>query len=337
MLVREKVDQAKRLLDEFGIDCWLTFVRESAINGDPSLTFLVAADVTWHSAFIIAKDGSTRAIVGQFDQKTVEDAGAYDQVTGFVEGIKQPLLETLRALDPQTIAINYSVESEVCDGLTHGMYLTLHGFLTEIGFQDRLMSAEKIISALRERKSQTELERIRGAIRKTEEIFRNVTQYIRPGKSEQDVASFMQGEVERLGYALAWEKSMCPAVFSGPETAGAHYAPTERKIERGHVLNMDFGIKSEDYCSDLQRTFYIPNKGEKGAPPEVQKGFATIIGSIEAARRAMKPGVPGHDIDTVTRLTVPGRGVVTIEEMVVVTETGAEWLSTPQQELIVVR
>jgi len=46
MLIKEKVEQAKKLLKEFDVDCWITFVRESQINGDPTLAFLSPADVT---------------------------------------------------------------------------------------------------------------------------------------------------------------------------------------------------------------------------------------------------------------------------------------------------
>ena len=99
MLIREKVDQAKQLLREFEIDCWITFVRESQLNGDPVLPFLVSSDVTWHSAFLVSAGGETRAIVGRYDQKTVEETGAWDTVVGFVEGIRQPLTEYLRQLD----------------------------------------------------------------------------------------------------------------------------------------------------------------------------------------------------------------------------------------------
>ena len=104
MLVQEKVQQAKKILKEFDIDCWITFVRESQINGDPTLAFLVTADVTWHSAFIITKQGKTCAIVGKYDQKTVEDSGAYDEVYSFVEGIKNPLLDYLKKVNPSQIA-----------------------------------------------------------------------------------------------------------------------------------------------------------------------------------------------------------------------------------------
>lgn len=126
MLIKEKTEQAVKILREVGLDCWITFTRESEICGDPSLVFLAPGHVTWHSAFIISAGGQKRAIVGLYDKKAIEDTGAYDSVDGYVTGIKEPLQKFLRELNPQKIAINYSRTSEICDGLTHGMYLTLH-------------------------------------------------------------------------------------------------------------------------------------------------------------------------------------------------------------------
>jgi Xaa-Pro aminopeptidase len=392
-LIQEKVKQAVGLLKEFDIDCWITFTRESQINGDPTLVFLAPGDVTWHSAFIISKDGRTQAIVGLYDQKTIEESGAYDQVAGFVTGFKEPFQEYLKKLNPSKIGINYSKGSEICDGLTHGMYLTLHETLSGVGWGGRLVSAEKVVSALRERKTAAEIAFIKGAIRETEDIFAKVTKFIAPGKTEKEIAAFILAEVERRKLPLAWGASTCPAVFTGPDTAGAHYSPTDRKVERGHILNMDFGVKVNNYCSDLQRTFYVMAEGETEIPAEVRKGFETIVQAVESAKQAMKPGILGLDIDAVARkiitdagytefphalghqvgrfphdgtallgpkwdkyaqkpfqrleegmvftieprLPVPGRGVVTIEEMVVVTKDGTEWLSTPQKDLILVR
>jgi len=387
--IREKVEQATRLLDEFGIDAWITFTRESQINGDPSLIFLAPGHVTWHSAFILSRSGTARAVVGKYDVKLIEETGAYAEVVGYVTGFKEPLLAILKKLDPAKIAVNYSVGSEIADGLTHGMYLTLADTLAGAGMDKRLVSAERIVSALRERKTDFEIAAIKEAIGQTEEIFAKVAGYIAPGRTEQEIAAFMSAEVARRGLEPAWEQATCPAVFSGPDTAGAHYTPTGRVVCRGHVLNMDFGVKVNGYCSDLQRTFYILEAGEKDAPPDVRKGFETIVRSIEESRLAMRPGRLGHEIDGVSRrilaeagfaefphalghqvgryshdgtallgpawekyarkpfqpleegmvftieprLTVPGRGVVTIEDMVRVTRDGAEWLSTPQREL----
>ena len=55
MIVKEKVKQAARLLEENDIDCWITFVRESEMNGDPTLDLILGSGVTWHSAFIITR------------------------------------------------------------------------------------------------------------------------------------------------------------------------------------------------------------------------------------------------------------------------------------------
>jgi len=393
MLIQEKVQQAVSLLQEYDIDCWVTFVRESGIMRDPMLDYLILSDVTWHSAFIVLRTGEAWAIVGQMDKQSVEDLGVYTNVLGFVESIKDHLLTTLEQLNPRTIAVNYSQTSEVCDGLTHGMYLTLKEMLTGIGLaSDRLVSSEKICSSLKARKTFYEIERITTAIGHTLEIFDLVTPYIRPGRTEKEIAAFMISEVEKRGLGFGWDKSHCPAVFTGPETAGAHYMPTDRTVERGHVLNMDFGVKFEDYVSDLQRTFYVLEEGESEAPTEVQKGFDTIVEAIRMAAAALKPGVQGVAIDKLARdfivsrgydefphglghqvgrfahdgtallgppwekyatkpfeaieenmvftieprLKVAGRGVVTMEEMVLVTASGAEFLSKPQTELILI-
>lgn len=392
-LIQEKVKQAAALVREFGLDAWITFTRESEICGDPTLVFLAPGPVTWHSAFIVCADGRTRAIVGLYDQKGIEETGAYDKVVGYVTGIKEPLLEFLREADPRTIGVNFSQGSEIADGLTHGMYLTLRGFLAEAGMDGRLVSAERVVSALRERKSAAEIGWMKQAVRATEEIFELVGRFIAPGRTESEIAAFILAEAARRSLPPAWGRATCPAVFTGPDTAQAHYSPTGRTVQPGHVLNMDFGVKVEGYCSDMQRTFYVLEPGQTAAPDDVRKGFETIVRAVGEAKRAVRPGVEGRAIDAVARgivtgagyaefphalghqvgryahdgtallgpawekyaqkpfrpleegmvftieprLTVAGRGVVTIEEMVVVTKDGAEWLGRPQKELVLVR
>jgi len=389
-LIKEKMNQACEILKEFDVDCWVTFVRETQVHSDPVLPFLVDADLTWHSALIISSNGRTIAIVGEYDKKSVEDIGAYDEVIGYVQGIKSHFIDTVRSLNPSSIAINFSKGSEICDGLSYGMYLTLHSYLEEIGYENRLLSAERIISALRQRKTISEVGNIREAIRETERIFRAAGDFIRPGRTEKEIADFMKREVEATRLQLAWEARICPGVFTGPDTAEAHYMPTDRKVAPGHVLNMDFGVKVHGYCADLQRTFYIRKHGEEKAPADVVTGFETLIRAIESSRQALKPGVHGHEIDRIAReivvaagykefphglghqvgrfahdgtallgppwekyankpfeliekgmvftleprLTIPERGIATVEEMVVVTNEGADYLSTPQKELL---
>jgi Xaa-Pro aminopeptidase len=388
-LIQEKVRQAGSLLHEFNIDCWITFVRETALTRDPILDYLVTADLTWQSALIVTRTGASVAIVGQYDRQTVVDTGAYGRVIDYVEGIRRPLLEELRTIDPQTIALNYSVDSEICDGLTHGMYLALMDILNEADMGDRVVAADMLISALRQRKSEAEIAHIKEAVRHTEEIYDIAGSAMHAGMTEEQVAAIMRNEVHMRGLGFAWDPTGCPAVFAGPDTAAAHYRPTDRVIQPGHVVNMDFGVRVSGYVSDLQRTYYALRTGESVAPPDVQRGFDTIVAAIEIARRLLKPGATGHQVDTAARthitgagyeefphglghqvgrfahdgtallapawekygrkpfylieegmvftieprLTVPGHGIVTIEEMIVVTSTGAEYLSIPQKTL----
>ena len=308
MLIAEKIAQSIELLKEFDIDCWLTVTRESSISGDPALPFLIPADVTWHSAIIITNSGRAETIVGRYDAQTIEDLGVYDAVTGYVTSFREPFLETMKKLGPKKIAVNYSKDSETCDGLTHGMYLTLVEYLEEIGMADRLVSAERIVSALRERKCAFEIDSIRKAIAAANDIFSAVRSFIKPGKTEREIAAFMQAEMNCRKLSPAWSSATCPSVFTGPNTAQAHYGPSDRQVERGHVLNMDFGVKVNGYCCDMQRSFYILREGETEAPVPVRKGFDIIVQAIDAALAMMKPGIQGIMADTAARAVVTQAG-----------------------------
>jgi len=390
-MIKEKIEQASGILKEEGIDLWLTFVRESEVTGDPSLDLILGANCTWHSAFMIPADGKAVAIVGSLDETRIRETGGYE-VIGYTKSIKEPLVEQLTRFAPRSIAVNFSENTCLADGLSHGLYLSLMRYLEGTPFAGRLVSSENIISKLRGRKSPEEIRRIHAAVELAEEIFAAVSLIIKPGLTEKDVASYMLKEVDRRGVETAWERELCPSVFTGPESAGAHAGPTDRVIEKGHVLNIDFGVKVEGYVSDLQRTWYFRKAGEKKAPAEVLKAFETIRDSIALAAEKIRPGMEGGAVDTLARtyitdrgykefphalghqvgrhahdgagllcpewerygnlphlkieegqvytleprIVIPGYGVATMEEIVVVHSDGGEFLSQPQRELYLV-
>lgn len=307
-MIKQKIEQAIGILQEKNIDMWITFVRESAAMPDPAIDMVVGQHATWQTAWIITRDGETIAIAGSLDVASISDSGRYATVIPYVQGIRDELLAVLKRKNPRRIAINYSTDSVMADGLTHGMYLLLTGMLEGTKFVHRLVSSQDILSALRGRKTEAEIRNMKKAIRLTLDIYDRVTGFLAPGKSEQDVANFILGEVARHGVELAWDRDHCPAVFTGPEHAGAHYGPTKRKIAPGHVLNIDFGVKVGGYCSDLQRTWYIRRKGESTAPKEVQHGFNVIRDSIRLAAEALRPGAVSWKIDAVARDYIVAHG-----------------------------
>ena len=391
-IIKEKIEQAVSILNEKKIDMWMTFVCESATIHDPALDLIIGKNCTWQSAFIINSDGETTAMVGSLEAENFK-GGLYKNVIGYLKSIKEPLIEYLNVKKPNKIAINYSKNSVLADGLTHGMYLILLDHLKGTDFTDRLVSSEEIISALRGRKSETEIAIMNYAVVETQKIFDQVTKYIKPGRTEKDVADFIKGIVMEKGYELAWEEEHCPAVFTGPETQGAHSGPTNRKIERGHMVNIDFGIKHKGYCSDMQRTWYVLRENEEKPPKEVQEGFNVIRDAIQKVADNLKPGVKGCEMDDIARnyiiekgyeeyphglghqvgrnvhdggvglfprwerygdtpfmeveegqvftieprLQVKDYGTSTLEEEVVVTNEGCNFISKPQKELILIK
>lgn len=300
-LIKEKINQAVKILNENNIDMWLTFISESSIKKDPVLDMIAGINFTWHSALMINKDGDTTAIVGSIETDNLKSLGLYQNLIGYVESIRVPLNEYLKKKDPQKIAINFSRSSALADGLTYGMFLNLQDYLKGSGYEDKLISSEEIISSLRGRKSPAELSIMRDAVKETLRIFDEVNNYIRPGVSELEIADFIKALAKVDGYELAWDEDHCPAVFTGPDTQGAHSGPTERKVEKGHLVNIDFGIKYNGYCSDLQRTWYVLKDDEDKAPGDVELGFSVIRDAIQKVADHIKPGVQGCEMDDIAR------------------------------------
>jgi Xaa-Pro aminopeptidase len=334
--------------------------------------------------------GERICILGHFDADTARRAGVFTSVIPYHESIRPLLLETLARLDPGQIAINYSDSDAQADGLTHGLYRLLTACLHGTPWAERLVSAEKIVGALRGRKTPAEAARIRAAVETTRRIFDATFDFLRPGMTEQEVASFMRDRLEEHGVAHAWDPASCPAVNAGPDSPVGHGAPTDIRLERGQLVHFDFGVRQADYCSDIQRMVYLLAPGETAPPEPVRRGFEVVLQGVQAAVRAMRPGVTALTVDDAARrvvtdagypeylyatghhlgrnahdgggvlgpawerygdapyheveaghvytvepgLMVPGYGYMGLEEDVLVTASGSEYLGAPQIELI---
>ena len=308
-LLQEKAIQAINILKETNIDLWLTFVRETSGVRDPVLDFLVGpGDLTWQSALMFTKSGERIAIIGNLEKDAIERLGTFDTVLGYDKGIRDLLLETITRIDPDRIAVNTSKNNVHADGLTHAMYEMLLGYLGDSPYVDKLISAEPVINALRGRKTRTEVERIRRAVEITDEIYRKTFKHVRVGMTEKEVAAYMHAQMTEAGVGFAWPRESNPAVNSGPDSPVGHSGPTEIQVQPGHILHFDFGVKYDEYCSDIQRVAYVQQKGETSVPTEVQRGFDTVRKANETARAAMKPGVQAVEIDTLAREIVTGAG-----------------------------
>jgi Xaa-Pro aminopeptidase len=309
----EKIALARRVLAELDLDCWLIFVRETGDGGDPVLPLIFGHDLTWQSALIIPREGSRLAgpvaIVGSHDGPLARSTGLFAETVGYVEGIRAPLRETLARFDPRSIAVNWSTDDVKADGLSHGMYLLLRDHLAETPYQARLTSAADLVRLVRGRKSPAEVAAIERSIAITHEMFAELEAWARPGRSERSVWEFMQESMRRRLVVPAWSSAGCPIVTTSPRSMGGHGVPSaDLAIEPGCTFHIDVGVRNDGYCSDLQRSWYVPRAGEHRVPDDVAAAFTAVRASVDAAFAALRVGVEGWRVDEAARTTLVRHG-----------------------------
>ena len=307
----EKMKQAGELLAEFGLDVWLLFDRETAGGGDPALPLIMEGSLTWQSALMVGRGGRRIAVVGNFDAGPLEASGDWTEVVPYVQSVREPLLQALESLTAGVtsprIGVNYSTNDEKADGLSYGMYLLLQDYFRGTRFDSSLVSAEALVLALRGRKTAAEVERIRAAIRETDRLFEEIGTFAKVGVSEREIYDYVHGLIAARGFGFAWDPTGDPIVNTGPASMIGHGIPSANiRVQPGHILHVDLGIRKEGYCSDIQRCWYAG--ADSKTPEDVLRALDAVNGAITAGAEALKPGAQGWEVDAAARSFIVDAG-----------------------------
>ncbi|UCG62781.1 MAG: aminopeptidase P family protein [Candidatus Zixiibacteriota bacterium] len=303
-IVKEKIVQAAGILEELKLDCWLIFVRETPVMADPVLPLVVGLEVVWESFFLFTPRGDAIALVGNFDQENFKRSGRFTEVISYTEGVSQDVRKVLNRLDPQRIAIDYSLNNVAADGLSHGMYLLLLDHLKKTPFVDRLVSAEELIGKLRCRKLPSEIAAVEKAAVIADQVWQQAVEKIVPKMTEIEIARL----IERLIAETGNTHSFPTTVNAGSKTPAGHADPTDAKLSPGDLLHVDFGVQCDNYCSDIQRLLYLQRPAEKEPPPELIEAFHTVNEIITETATLSRPGVKGFEIDARARAMLVDNG-----------------------------
>lgn len=149
-------------------------------------------------------------------------------------------------------------------------------------------------------KSSRELDAIRRAQVLTDETFSYICERIEAGRTEREVMLDMEFYIRKLGSEGA---SFEFIVVSGKNSSLPHGVPTDKKIEKGDFLTMDFGGIVDGYHSDMTRTVAVGT-----ATDEMKKVYETVYAAQEAAFAAIRPGVDCFDVDKAARDLINGAG-----------------------------
>jgi Xaa-Pro dipeptidase len=154
--------------------------------------------------------------------------------------------------------------------------------------------ASDVLSGLRLKKDKSEVDAMRRAVKIAQDALEATIPFIKVGMTEKEVASELV--VQLLKHGSDPEMPFAPIVSAGPNSANPHASPTERKLQVGDLLVVDWGAAHDGYISDLTRTFAV------GEVDEEYKQIHKIVQEANTAGRAAgKPGVPCAKVDKAAR------------------------------------
>jgi Xaa-Pro aminopeptidase len=156
-----------------------------------------------------------------------------------------------------------------------------------------LVATERLVERARMIKDAAEIELIREGARRISAIARRLTELVRPGRREDEIAAELDSAVRAAGFS---GPSFETIVASGPNSALPHARPTVRRLEVGDSTVLDFGGVYDGYCVDLTRTVQL-------GPPSAVLGqlYEAVAKAHQAAVAAVRPGVRPSAIDAAAR------------------------------------
>ena len=166
--------------------------------------------------------------------------------------------------------------------------------------QGELVPAGELLAGLRAVKDSGEIETMVAAQRIAEAAFTEALNFIRPGRTEQEIAAFLQYQMLLRG---AERMSFDPIVVSGPDSSMPHGVPTGKPVAEGEFITMDFGCVYHGYCSDMTRTVAVGHVTE-----EMERVYQTVLEAQATGIAAARAGVTGRDIDGAGRKVIADAG-----------------------------
>jgi len=278
-LTPARLAKARALLADRGVDCLLIHSQANRMYVSGFTGSAGIAVVTELEALLLA------------DFRYVEQAAA--EAPGF-EVIKadRQFIDTLAEVVRGRGLRRLGFESETVTVRQHREYT------------DRFAPAELVpldgVDRLRWVKDADELARIEQAVAIADAAFAHVRPFLRPGAVERDLAVDLEFFMRRSG---AEKEAFETIVASGPRSALPHGRASDRILQRGDFVTLDFGARYRGYVSDCTRTVVL---GE--ASSRHLQVYATVLAAQQAALSGIRPGMTGKAADGIARTIIAEAG-----------------------------
>lgn len=163
-----------------------------------------------------------------------------------------------------------------------------------------LIAVSGIVEELREVKTEDEIATIQKAVDIAEKAYDYILGFIKPGITEIEVANELDFYMRNHG---ATGVSFDTIVASGVRSAMPHGVASEKVIEEGDMVTIDFGCYYEGYASDMTRTFAVGDPGE-----ELKKVYNIVQEANRRVTEVAKAGMTGAELDAIARDYITEQG-----------------------------
>lgn len=174
------------------------------------------------------------------------------------------------------------------NAILYDVYAGLASLLDGVEFRTPLN-----LDALRQIKDEEEIGYIRKACEFADKAFEDIVKFIKPGMTEIAVAARLEQVMREAG---SEKPSFDTIVASGLRGSMPHGTATEKLIEEGDFVTMDYGAKYQGYCSDITRTVCVGRASDRQ-----REVYNAVLGTQKMVLEAIAPGKSGKEIDAASR------------------------------------
>lgn len=212
----------------------------------------------------------------------------------------------------------------------------MHDFLRKKFRHLKLVAKKEMVESMTMIKTEDEIGMIQKAAEIGDQVFDKVINMIKPGMSEREISAEISYYTKKLGGdGDAFEV----IVASGERSALPHGLASEKKVKKGEMITLDFGVNYRGFNSDMTRTVALGK-----VPLELQKMYDVVRVAQQRAIDKARPGMNGRELDNVARdyITLHGYGSkfghgtghglgIEVHEIPVIAQRGERFTLEPSQ------
>lgn len=229
------------------------------------------------------------ALISEREAKFITDFRYVEQATDQAKGYE--IVENRNVIEEVTEQVQSMGITKLGFEQDHLSYKQFNDFNEKV--QVELVPVSGVIEQLRTIKTEKEIKILKTAAEIADQAFTHILKYIRPGVTEMDVNNELEFYMRKQG---ATSSAFDTIVASGYRSAMPHGVASNKVIEKGDMVTMDFGAYYQGYCSDITRTVAV------GEPQGKLKEIYDIVHkALEKGTESLKAGVSCKELDSVVR------------------------------------